>query len=338
MRSAIQPRVSPGGDRGSALVIVLGSIAVMALLVVHVTTWSEIVGKETKTDTTLSMLRYAAESAAERALWMHVADKRDYGSRTLLTARGNSEETRERWLADGAPHRVIVDGVRVDVAIKDAAAGFTIATVQGVETMRQAFLAKETDFAAIQTVETFVNSWLDYIDRGDADAARLNGMERPEYDRAGLTGLPRNGAPLFREELFWLPSSAALAQLMGPEMSPTQFLDFFHPVSPGADTSRQRIKPAFFSSSPAMLRYLAGLDEQELMDVLADRSAHLAGSGDLFASVDPTLAARLKNLFSFVESGVITIEVTAVSAEGDMRRTHTITGKAALPPRKPLHP
>lgn len=334
---SVKPYIGICGERGSALIIVLGAIAVMTLLIVHIATWSEVTAKETKTDTDLSMFYYIAQSATARALWMHAADKRDYKSRTLLLPQNGQANDRERWMADSKAHKINVGGMSVHVAIKGAGGGFMITTPKELQELRTRLLQNELDFEQIQKVESFINTLLDYVDRGDGDAARLNGMERPEYKREGLDGLPRNGPMQFREELFWLPASVAMAQLIQKNVEPRQFLDFFQiPTDPSARIRRQS-KPSFFSSSPAMLQYLAGLDQDELTEVLTNRQGYLAGNCELFDSLDAGLVARIKHHFSFEESGFVTIETRPVAEDRAIRQTHRVTRYASLSDKKLYH-
>jgi hypothetical protein len=336
----LQTRCWKRNQRGSALIIVLASIAVMALLVVHITTWSEVMAKETKTNTELSMFKYVAESATEHALWMHIVDKRDYKNRMLLLPGTLmlQEDPRERWMADNKKHFIQVDDITVNVAIKDAEGGFNIASTRGIQTVHKAFLKSERDIARIQTIETFINSLLDYLDRGDGDTARINGMERPEYRKAGFDGLPRNGPIQLREELFWLPSSAKMAQIIRADTEPGQFIHFFEAIPQGNDSRNQRSsKPSFFSSPPVVLQYLASLSQNELQAVVANRRAYLENREELFANLGVSITARLKQYFSFTESGIVTIETSSASTEKGIQRTHQVTRYARLPKRHYRH-
>ena len=316
----------PPGDRGSALIVVLSVVAVLALMVAHITVSSEVAAREAKVAAERSRLKYVAESASERAFWMLLVDRRKQSNRSLGVTPAEAEgEQEESWMAAGRAHSIAVGDRRAEVRILDADRGLDVSGQNPSAALRTFLLGDNPDFETTTVVERFLDVLLDYIDSGDGDLARLNGRERPDYQAEGWPDLPRNGPLQFREELLWTGAVADLLTVVGENLAVEDVMSGVRLIPPTGRTFPRNSKPSFFSASSLLLQRRANLSAEELTQVLAARQAWQDGKEDLFASLAPDLASRLRQQFAFSESGVVTLVATAWAEDGEMRRDLEVT-------------
>ena len=324
--------------RGIALLLVVGMLFVMAVMAAHLVAVSEVAADEAHIAATRSRLRYTAESAADRAFWLLVADRRQYASRALgLGPTARPDAAAESWMTDGVPHEIVLDDFRAVVEVADADAGLNVADPSG---------------ASLDTLKTLDADWNEalsrfkdlYIDYADAnDSRRLSGGEREDYAAAGWPDLPRNSGLRCREEFFWLPGAgeilarfaaavaadaagaasatgAAPAAPKNSEAPPEPIsLDRLRIIPPANINFPATANPSFFSSSPPILQKRAALTPEELATVLEARQRWTETQLPLADSLDVPLMQRLRRVFSFRESGVAVIQVTALSENNDVR-------------------
>jgi len=299
-----------------ALVVVMGTAAVAAVMASHVMLLSETVAREAAVASERQALRYETESAADRAFWLHLVDRRLFSDRTLgvESAERQSLET-EPWMLDGRPHAI--EGTACTVRLGDALQGISVAGTQPAQELREQVDPADTERQ--QAVDTFLDVVSDYVDPDDQ--TRLYGMERDAYESEGLAGLPRDAPLQFCEEVYWLPGWQEV--LYGP-------VQVIPP--PGVAAPRQggaAARPPFFSSSAGVLRQRGGFDPAELALVLEARTRWQQEGIPLAQSLDAELLGRIQARFSLTESTVLTVEVEAVSASG-VRRHLTVTRTADL--------
>ncbi|MBN2451039.1 MAG: hypothetical protein JXR77_11655 [Lentisphaeria bacterium] len=299
-----------------ALVVVMGSAAVAAVLAAHVMLLSETIARESAVAAERSRLKYVAESAADRAFWLHLVDRRLFADRTLgrLSPQRTDPEA-EPWMLDGRPHSSA--GMRGLVALYDAERGIDFSGGQPGEELRQNISPEDIEWR--ERVETFLDIAADYVD-GD-DQLHLRGMERDGYLAEGLGDLPRDAPMQFREEVYWLPGWRDVLQA-GVRLIPPRGITF-----PGNRGGR---RPSFFSSSPDLLRSHGNLSETELEAVLQARESWQRDAIPLDESLGADLTARIMNRFSFVESGVAAIEAAAQSSDGDVTRRFLVARLADI--------
>ncbi len=307
------------------MVVVLSVVAVLALMVAHITVSSEIAAREAQVAAERARLKYVAESAIDRGFWMLLLDRRDYSSRALGATRLDAEATAEAWMADGRPHALDIGDARVEIRLSDADRGLDVSGANPAAALRTFLLGDEPDFETTDAVDRFTDVLLDYIDRGDGDLTHLHGTERPDYEAEGWPDLPRNGALQFREELLWTGAVGELLALLGDNVSVEDLMSGVRLIPPTGRTFPRNSKPGFFAAAPLLLQRQARLTAAELADVLAARQAWQEGKEELFASLDPDLAARMRQLFSFNESGIVTLQATAWGRDGEIRRSLEVT-------------
>lgn len=299
-----------------ALVVVMGTAAVAAVMAAHVMLISETVAREAAVASERQALRYDAEGAADRAFWMHLVDRRLVADRSLGVASPEREILdAEPWMLDGRPHRL--EGTAATVRLSDALQGISFAGPQPAQELRD--LADPTDTERQEAVDVFLDVVADYVDADDL--THLHGLERDGYADAGLAGLPRDAPIEFREEVYWLPGWQDV--LYGPvQVIPP-------PGIPLTQVGRGPALPPFFSSAPGVLEQRGGFDPAELAMVLEARRLWQEQGVPLDQSLDAALLGQVKARFSLTESPVATIEVEAVSASGVSRRL-SVTRSADL--------
>ncbi|MCK5801356.1 MAG: hypothetical protein KAI66_00920 [Lentisphaeria bacterium] len=304
-------------QRGVALVIVMGVVATAGVMVAHLAMTTEVLAREAVVASERQRLRYVAESAAGRAAWMYMTDRRLFTDRSLggvPAARETSDL--EPWMLDGREHRDEEAGWTVRLG--DALAGIDFSGRNPGEELRVQGAAapdESEESEEQEIIDEFLDIVKDYIDTDDL--VRLRGMERSNYEDAEMLGLPRDAPFHYREEVYWLPGWSEVVfgrvRLIAPRG-----------IGQGSRRRRER-KPPFFSASPGMLREKGRLEDDELERVLAARRQWQTSGEPLEESLDALLVGRLKSSFSFVESGLATIEAVAHSFDGQVSRTVRLT-------------
>lgn len=326
-RTSAAPSPAARRQRGVALVIVLSTLAVLAVLATHVAVLSEITAAEAKAAASRGRLLYAAESAADRAFWMLLWDRRRYPNRALgddqTLAREN--DAVEPWLMDGRTHSWDGPDGAVAVTVVDANRGLDVSGAAADQTLRTALMVSD-DHDRQLAVDEFLDLFADYLDSDSF--RRLHGKEEDGYSAEGWPDLPRNGPLQFREELFWLEGlAAAMTAARGDEVAADA-----PPVRPGEDDFRIIPPPgssfprgqngAFPPSQEELQRYFPDAKDQAR---LREGFGRWLGGEALDQAVPADLLGRLQQHFSFQESGVATLTVTAAAANGAVRRTLRVT-------------
>ncbi len=318
-RCCISCSPGPARERGAALIIVLGTVAVLTLLVLHITAASEITARETEAEVERALLRYAAESGAEHAWWMLLADRRRFPGRSFPGPGAAGHSDVERWRADGVERNLERDGFLLAIVIDDADSGIGISGNRPLACLfGEESAAAQDSFSALRTAERLTDLLNDYVDSNDGDAARLSGMERPGYRRLGQPALPRNGPLQYRDELLWISGVAEFAAELDTEITAQQFLSLFRTVPPAGRSYPGVSHPSFLSSTPLLIRRMSGLGAEEISEAKAYFSGR-ANDGVRWPPA-PDIQSRLAEHFSFVESGIVSITVTARRPGGTVQR------------------
>ena len=310
----------------------------------HLVTISETAARQSKVIAVRNRARYAAESAADHAFWMLLADRAMFSNRLLGLGQPlqRQESYGEPWMTDGKAHTLQSDEFQVTVTLCDANAGYDVSGANAAQVLRREFAGTEEgdedlpDTRRQQALTEFLDVFSDYIDSDDF--ARLYGKERDAYADAGYPYMPRNAPLQYREELYWIDGLQVLVDGAGAEETvgePTLVPPgMFRLVPPEGfafgRASRRRgggsaRRPPFFSSSSRILQKEAALTAGELETVLKARDDWWENRLPLDQSLSPDLLARLRNEFSFQESGITTIQSTAVSPGSGIRCSLTIT-------------
>jgi len=299
-----------------ALVVVMGITAVAAVMAAHVMLLSETVAEEALVASERQRLRYQAESAADRAFWLLLVDRRLYPDRTLGTAsQTRDERLTEPWMLDGRTHAFALDGSACQVMLRQTPQGINFAGSQPGQELRDQIDPEDTE--SRQAVETFLDIAADYVDPDDQ--THLHGMEREDYAAAGWPGLPRNAPLQFLGEICWLPGLRDVLDMPPPPgWSEGQLLREVQAIPPiGISTPTRQggsALPPFFSCSAGTIQQRGSFDAVELSRVLAARTAWQQQGVPLDLSLDADLLGRVRSRFSLDESTAVTVDVDAVAA------------------------
>jgi len=314
------------GECGIALVLVLSLLAVISVMALHMAVSSEVTALEAKVVADRGMLKYAAESATERAFWMYVCDRRSFPGdhRNLMTVPSirETDPEGEIWRADGRPHDVDVGDVRVRVAILDADSGHDLSG--GNPTSRLKTDLRSDDLDRQAEIDAFVDVLMDYID-GD-DLTRAGGWERADYEAIGQPALPRNGALQFREEGLWLEGFAK--NILGLDENSAgvgKGVDAVRVIPPPGQAFPRRSKPSLFATDPSIIQSSLSLTNEELQQVIDARNAYFSQGTAISEILLPGLVSRLSSKYAVDESGVATITAVASVLDGKIQRRLSVT-------------
>ncbi|MEI8080166.1 MAG: hypothetical protein WCH61_11125, partial [bacterium] len=259
-------------ERGFALLLVIGALLVLNIMAGHLVAISEVAANEALVAAERARLSYAAESALDRAFWLILADRRKNANRTMGTANQRPDPTLEVWMADGSAHEIMVDGVKVLVAIQDGESGIDISGPNAATTLRS--MLSGPDKEKNDELDRFLDIFQDYLDTDDNK--RLHGKEREDYLADGWPDMPRNGNLQFRDEAFWLEGLAAAMSSntmadMGSAAVTTEpvkpealNLESIRIIPPSGIIFPRTQKPNFFSATPTMIQQLGAFNPAEL--------------------------------------------------------------------------
>ena len=311
-------------DHGMALVIVLGSAALFAVLAAMMITSAQTSRIVTKVNTERSQMKYAAESALAYGQWMIMSDRRRFPNRRLgfRDIQREAVDT-ESWMADGKRHDVwVTDGILAHVRVLDAARGWDFSTPKAARQTRQSFTATiGDDEERRDQLDAFFDVLEDYLDGNDEP--RELGMERDEYSAFGLEEFPRNDRLSLREEIYWLPNIELLIPRRDNEMEvlPQDLVRIVPPRNVGNFTG----KPNVFSSSEAVIRTAAGIDGDEMVQLQECIQSWYEVQTPLEECLYLELFNKLNTRMSLRAFGVYTIEVRAGYNNGDITRRMVAT-------------
>jgi hypothetical protein len=289
-------------ESGVALIMVLGVLAASMLLIAHLMTVSEILSKEALVTVRKSELRYQAESAADISYWMYLTDRRLFSNRKL--GRTEADELREDkdyppWMQDRRPHEF--DDGQVVTYLSSGADGFDY---RFPERLKNTLDSDSSDYNDL--VDEFADILTDYKDSDDL--RQLNGMEKGDYEALGFPTLPRNGAPQYRAEIYWLPG--------WQEVVPGE-IALIPPK--GVTFNSQEQKPSFFSASPNLLYSRLDVNEDEMNSILEARLQWETEGASLQDNLSTELYSKINSACNFTESDIVLITSAAYSPDKEFR-------------------
>lgn len=299
---SIRRNIAGRRQKGMAMVMVLGVLAVVMLMVVHVMTVCEVISKEAYVNATRMELRYAAESASDHGFWMHLTDRRLYSNRKL----GQDDESRvsetdfEPWMADRRAHepfedanlQVYIDGVEKSIILTKT------------ETFKKNVDIDDTD--ALDIIDDFLDVLGDYTDTDSL--IKVAGKEKDDYSAEGYSSMPRNGAIQFKEEVYWIDG---WQDVVGGEVTIVPPYGKSLPTSSG--------KPSFFSSSLAEIKATLDLSDSEIDEVKEAREHWINESTPIADSLSADLYANILANYNFQESDIAEIVVSSATPNGELR-------------------
>lgn len=309
------------GQRGMALVMVMGVLATVMLLVSHLMTVSELVSRESYAVSAKGLLRYRAESAAETAYWLHLTDRRLFSDRML----GQTADDDDRvswdfppWMLDGRPH--LMDEERTCVTLTSGENGINKKNLSSqLKSGRNA--VDDADY--LVAVDEFAAALADYEDSNDLRS--LNGYERDDYAADGFPTLPRNGTMEFKAEFYWLPG---WQEVINREIATL-------PPSGISYTYKDSGRTSIYAATQAEIAEKLGLDEDdvEVLEVMEALRRWREDGIPLDDTLDATLLISLQSDFTFAEAGVALLESQAYDGQRELMAGYRIVREAKISSR-----
>ena len=318
-------------EDGSALIVVLGLLAILTLLVTHLSTSSMIAAKEATVVAERSALRHKAESACGRAFWNHLIDRRKFRNRNLTGDNRSEKELNsgDRWRADGRLHKLGTKSYPVEVRLVDNNNGIAVNPANPEKTLRD-FLkppnleqelttesSGNTEY--IEAIDKFCDVLQDYVDSDGQDMKHLHGKEQPGYADQGFPDMPRNDKLQLAAELLWIEGLEETPPFKSGIMTPKRFLDVVRLDKGGRN--RGSNKPNFFAVDSWFIKRhaeLTGNQMAELEDALSDWREN---GGNFLNTLSPEVASKLRRTFSFTPSGELRLVATAFAMNKNIERT-----------------
>lgn len=306
------PSADKSSQSGSALIIVLGITAFTSLLILSIVSISQTSNLSVMTANDRGYATYYAESALSRALWLLAADKRSFSNRSLgeldYSALGDGTD---RFLADGVKHEIYCgDDAFAMVSITDMASGIDVSGLNPVKDLSGNKKNTGDDAQKFDGYNAFLNALQDYID-ADSFVCLNGGLEKSDYESMGLQPLPRNSKLQFREEMALIPVAK----------------DFFKPDCYGRLSDIRIIPPTglqqlpssgksfFFPVSCEKLMADCNLTLEEAQQTLAAKEQWNTKRIRISDLLEPDVLGKLKQKYSFSESGFYTFTVYAPAGE-----------------------
>lgn len=290
-------------ERGMAIVMVLGVVAVVMLMVVHIMTICELASRDSYATASRTELRYRAESAADQAFWLHATDRRMFPSRKL----GEDDVARdeydlEPWMADRRGHRMFDSNCYAYIGTVEKTL-----RVSDVESFKEDVSVDDTE--QLEIVDAFLDALDDYAD-GDS-LVRLYGKEEDGYAEDGYFSMPRNGELQFVEEIFWIDG---WEDIVKSEITI---------IPPKGKSLSEGSKTSFFSASESEIQNALDLSDEELQAVLDARDLWISDGTPLEDSLSADIYANVMMKFSFDESNLAEYTVSSATDNGEMRVVYT---------------
>ena len=320
-------------ESGSALVAVLCLIFTAGLLATAALMLSKYNSYTISAHVELQKSFYINEGVANRVQYLIAADRSLY-STVELGRTDYSEYDHDRFFADGVVHHLNYYGTPVEFTITDARSGYDLSSSNYQNTLSTISNSELFDETLHDTIDNLVSALTDYMDSGDE--LSLNGFEAADYEDIGMSPLPRNAAPQFREEFAWVPGFLEMfpadkyGRLSSVRLVPPEGLS----ISTGS--------PSIFTADRLMLQTYCNLEEEEADEVLAALDVYRRERILLEDQLDELLVSRLGGL-TWQESGTYTVTIgpqltqlpdSVATADEDAGRNRV---GQELPPRRPSY-
>ncbi len=292
-------------EQGIALIAVISILTLITLLTLTIISTSKICAISNSGNRIASRSMLLSESAANRIYWLLMQDRKNFPNRNLGEIDYQNSET-PRFMADGTTRRISCCGSQATFTITDMQNGIAVNGYnpgwQLQQRAKQPYIAEKEKKLLI----TVNNRLLDYVDRDSL--VRLNSLEVNDYRDLNLPNLPRNQPMQLREELLFIPDTEKIFHVDRLGRLTSALL-----IAPRGLRQLTHSRPNIFTVSPAEIRSSTKLSEDEYQLVIEALQQWKKNHIPLTQSLDSTLLARLKQHFSFNESGYYTI-ITRASA------------------------
>lgn len=306
---ALRERRRRRRDRGVALIVVLALLLVLGVIAASTVAVAQLGDRLTSLDRDRGAATYLAESAMARTLWLLRYDCATYPTREMGVTNPLADPQQERFFADGRKHVFALPAGRAEVVIRDMLGGLDLSGPTPDQALKRS--AEETEFAEdderYQRYTEFLAALRDYVDADDM-LQLVGGCEASEYAAAGRRPLPRNSPLQYREELLWIRGAREFFRA-----GENGQLEGVMPLPPTLRMPLAKGKANFFSVGNDQL-VKAGFTVAEAEEIMAGRQRWLESPSEvrLEDSFAPELLARLKQAFSFRESGYYTLTIRAM--------------------------
>ena len=303
MNRKLAKRILRRGESGIALISVLLLIATGSLLAMMVMSISKTTSFTVMPFIQLQRSYYVLEGMAQRVQFLISADRELYGNPQQLNIDNYSEYDHDRYLPDAVPHFMDYYGTPIVFTIKDAAGPVSLQGTNFQQALQQFqnFVDGENDFTDLLEDLNYIIT--DYIDT-DESPVDTNSWEAEEYDEAGMTPLPRNGAIVDRNEFAYIPGLTSLFPI--DQDGRLSYIRLIPPANAGVTIDGN---PDIFGVTDDWLVYACDLEEDELEDLhQAIADFHSVDRIPISETLEnETVLTKLNNYVRWDSSGVYTV-------------------------------
>jgi len=304
MKHNIAKRMLRRGESGIALISVLLLIATGSLLALMVMSISKTTSFTVMPFIQLQRSYYVLEGMAQRIQFLISADRELYGNPQQLNVDNYSEYDTDRYLPDAVPHFMDYYGTPVVFTIQDAAGPVSLQGTNFQQALQQFrnYVDEENDFTDLLEDLNYIIT--DYVDTDDSPTD-TNSWEADEYDEAGMTPLPRNGAITDRNEFAFIPGMTELFPI--DQDGRLSYIRLIPPATAGVTIDGN---PDIFGVTDDWLVLACDLDESDLQDLHeAIAEFHSVDRVPLTENLtsDSTVMTKLNNYVRWNSSGVYTV-------------------------------
>ncbi|MCF6175298.1 MAG: hypothetical protein L3J71_05995 [Victivallaceae bacterium] len=292
-------------NQGIALIAVLGILLLITLLTLSIITVSKICALRTAGNNINERSMLLAEGAVNRIYWILMSDRKNFKNRLMGETDYTAEETK-RLMADGVIHELDYYNGKAEFSIYDMQSGLQVNGRSPGRELNQQLNQPLITESRKNELEIFRNRLLDYTDSDSL--IRLDSLEAGDYSELDMSPLPRNRAMEFREEVLYIPGKKDFFTI-----DKIGRLSSVALIAPRGLRQPNIRKPNIFNSSEKTITATANLSAGESETVTAALNAWYKQKTPLSESLDALLLSKLKQYFSFAESGYYTIIVRASS-------------------------
>ena len=297
-------RMKRRSESGIALISVLLLIATGSLLAMMVMSISKTTSFTVMPFIQLQRSYYVLEGMAQRIQFLISADRQIYGNPQQLNVDNYTEYDTDRYLPDAVPHFMDYYGTPIVFTIKDAAGPVNLQGTDFQQALQQFrnYVDEENDFTdLLEELNYFIT---DYIDTDDSPTD-TDSWEADEYDEAGMTPLPRNGAITDRNEFAYIPGLTSIFPI--DQDGRMSYIRLIPPANAGVTIDGN---PDIFSVTDEWLYDACGLETDELEDLKqAIADFHSVDRVPLSESLtsDSSVMTKINNYVRWNASGVYTV-------------------------------
>ena len=307
------------------MIVVLSLLLLISLMTSAIVTISLTSAAQTSAFTEFEKSMLLAEGASARIYWLILNDRILHPDRKLDTTadsgKNNGKETEKaEYLADGTEHHMNYYGCNLNFTISDMISGFDVSGFAPENNLQD--LGKK-DNSAIEEIdpefEIFKNRLMDYIDTDSL--VRLYGMEKDDYRSLCFYNLPRNNKMQYREEILFIPDAKKFFNV--DSYGRLSSIKVIVPQRIGGGNQQLNIFAVDISIIKAKIK--CSNEEAELIQKALE--LWKKDQTPLSDSLPLELITKLKQYFTFEESGLYNITIRVASNDANKGRMLSISMK-----------